>query len=451
MKRFGLVIVFCALSSLGFDVRPLWAVTYAYIPSLANKSVVRIDTGAGTFASVAFSEDTCTPYGAAVMPDGSSILITCRDEDIVAQLTNADFAGSGTPLFVAVGDQPRGVAIEPNGGYGYVANYGGDSVSVININTQTVTQTVPVGDGPWGVAAIHNQSTGIIKVYVANNLGGTVTVIVHDGSAIDTHTISGVGTGPVGVAATPDGQYVYVATYTSGLVGNVVVIRTSDDTISDRITVGRGPWGVAVGAKGAYVYVTNSDNLSNSVTLIRTSDHAVVGTQAVGSLPQGVAAPKNGDFAYVVNQEGTDPINKIDSSTSPATVTSIEQDADHLIDGAFALGAFIGGTPPAQPSGLIGALDGDAVALSWTDNSTDELGFKIERREVGDTLFEEIAEADANAIGYTDGTVRGGASYEYRIRAFNEAAESNYSATSAEVTTEEESFSWCFIGTLLNG
>lgn len=450
MKRFGLVIVFCALSALGFVVRPIWAVTYAYIPSLANESVVRVDTSAETFASVTFSEDPCTAYGAAVMPDGSSILITCRDEDTVAELTNANFAGSGAPLFAEVGDQPRGVAIEPNGDYGYVANYGGDSVSVINMNTHTVTETVPVGDGPWGVAAIYNQSTEIIKVYVTNNLGGTVTVIVHDGSEIDTHTISGVGTGPIGIAATPDGRYVYVANYTNGLAGTVAVIRTSDDTISDRITVGRGPWGVAVGAKGTYAYVTNSDNLSNSVSLIRTSDNTVVGTLAVGSLPQGVAAPKNGDFAYVVNQEGTDPIDKLDSATSPATITSIEQDADHPIDGAFALGAFIGGTPPARPSGLTSALDGDAVSLSWTDNSTDELGFKIERREVGDTIFEEIDEADANATEHIDDTVRGGASYEYRIRAFNEVAESDYVTTSAEVTTEEDDFSWCFIGTLLN-
>jgi YVTN family beta-propeller protein len=450
MKRFGLVIVFCALSSLGFVVRPLWAVTYAYIPSLADDSVVRVDTSAETFASVAFSEDPCTPYGAAVMPDGSSILITCRDEDTVAELTNANFAGSGTPLFAEVGDQPRGVAIEPNGDYAYVANFGGDSVSVINIGTHTVTETVPVGDGPWGVAAIHDRSEERTKVYVTNYLDGTVTVIVHDGAEINTQTITGVGTGPIGIAGTPDGRYVYVANYTNGLVGTVAVIRTSDDTISDRITVGRGPWGVAVGAQGAYVYVTNSDNLSNSVTLIRTSDNAAVGTHAVGNLPQGVAAPKYGDFAYVINQEGTDPISKIDSATSPATVTGIEQDADHPIDGAFALGAFIGGTPPARPSGLTSALDGDAVTLSWTDSSTDELGFKIERREVGDTIYEEIDEADANATEYTDNSVSDSTSYEYRIRAFNEAADSDYVTTSAEVTTEEDDFSWCFIGTLLN-
>ncbi|MBI5897052.1 MAG: hypothetical protein HZB24_13960, partial [Desulfobacterales bacterium] len=346
-------------------------------------------------------------------------------------------------------------------------NCGDDTVSVINVDTTTVTATLDVGDGPFGVAAIHQESESRIKVYVSNYNAGTVSVIIHDGSEFEVTTIDSVGTNPVGVAATPDGQFIYVANYNNGLAGSVTVIQTEDDTIVESISAGRGPWGVTVGAKGQYAFVTNSDNAANSVTLIRTSDNSASGTLPnIGLLPQGVAAPKNGDFAYVINQEGDDPIGHIELNTitSTATVDLIAQNATHPIEGAFALGAFIGGTPPTRPGSLTVASDGDDVTLSWNDNSEAELGFKIERRSVEDSdasegdnttdesetsAYEQIGEADENATEYTDSLVVGGTSYEYRIRAFNEAADSGYVTGSQTVTPESDSFSWCFIGSLL--
>ena len=41
-----------------------------------------------------------------------------------------------------------GVAVTPDGAFAYVANQSGDTVSVIATATNTVTATVPVGDGP---------------------------------------------------------------------------------------------------------------------------------------------------------------------------------------------------------------------------------------------------------------------------------------------------------------
>ena len=46
----------------------------------------------------------------------------------------------------------------------YVANIGGNTVSVIDETTNTVTATIPVGTGPYGVGV--DSSTG--TVYVAN-------------------------------------------------------------------------------------------------------------------------------------------------------------------------------------------------------------------------------------------------------------------------------------------
>jgi YVTN family beta-propeller protein len=53
---------------------------------------------------------------------------------------------------IPVGDLPLGVAVTPDCSRVYVSNHEDDTVSVIRIATDTVVDTIPVGDGPQGVA-----------------------------------------------------------------------------------------------------------------------------------------------------------------------------------------------------------------------------------------------------------------------------------------------------------
>ena len=67
-------------------------------------------------------------------------------------------------------------------------------------------------------------------------------------------------------------------------------------------------------------------------------------------------------------------------------------------------------------------------SLSWTDNSDNEDGFKIERKTPaipGDN-FGEIQQVGPNVITYTD-TVTTGQERCYRVRAFNASGDSPYS------------------------
>ena len=50
------------------------------------------------------------------------------------------------------GSLPQGLAFAPGDDFLYVANWGSDDVSVINVDTGTLAATIPVGDGPfaWG-------------------------------------------------------------------------------------------------------------------------------------------------------------------------------------------------------------------------------------------------------------------------------------------------------------
>ncbi|MEO9872920.1 BspA family leucine-rich repeat surface protein [Ekhidna sp.] len=60
----------------------------------------------------------------------------------------------------------------------------------------------------------------------------------------------------------------------------------------------------------------------------------------------------------------------------------------------------------------------DEAILSWSDNSANETGFRIERAIKGDTIiFEDLAEVGPNVTSYTDDGLTLGVTYFYRVRA----------------------------------
>ncbi len=69
------------------------------------------------------------------------------------------------------------------------------------------------------------------------------------------------------------------------------------------------------------------------------------------------------------------------------------------------------------------AIDENQVDLSWTDNTTDETGFKVERCSGAScSNFSEIAVLDANANSYSDTTVCNATEYTYQVKAYNAGA-----------------------------
>jgi len=76
---------------------------------------------------------------------------------------------------------------------------------------------------------------------------------------------------------------------------------------------------------------------------------------------------------------------------------------------------------PDAPSGVIVANDGLAkIIVSWTDNSTNETGFRVERKEGANGSWTLIASESANATQYIDTTVSSDTTYLYRVAATGE-------------------------------
>ena len=83
------------------------------------------------------------------------------------------------------------------------------------------------------------------------------------------------------------------------------------------------------------------------------------------------------------------------------------------------------GNVPAAPSNLTGANQGNAIALAWQNNSVDEDGFRIYRRQPS-SAYALIATTGANAAAYTDSSAPNGTN-TYAVTAFNAFGESSSS------------------------
>lgn len=83
---------------------------------------------------------------------------------------------------------------------------------------------------------------------------------------------------------------------------------------------------------------------------------------------------------------------------------------------------------PLNPTNLTGNNPASSqIVLTWTDNSTNETGFKIERKTINGN-FSLIGQTAENITSYNDLTVQPNTSYTYRIYSFNSVGNSiNYS------------------------
>jgi len=89
--------------------------------------------------------------------------------------------------------------------------------------------------------------------------------------------------------------------------------------------------------------------------------------------------------------------------------------------------------------GFPAAITAAQLTLSWSDNSTNEAGFRIERR-TGTGTYAEIATLGVNAASYTDVNLANGTTYCYRVRAYNAGGVSGYSNEQCATTSVAASY-----------
>ena len=97
-------------------------------------------------------------------------------------------------------------------------------------------------------------------------------------------------------------------------------------------------------------------------------------------------------------------------------------------------GTYVPAAPNAPDNFAAIASSSSAVSLSWTDNSTDETGFEIERSFNGTSGWVTLTTTAANVTGYSNTLLAASTQYYYRGRAVNAGGQSAYTAVVSATT-----------------
>jgi predicted alpha-1,2-mannosidase len=191
----------------------------------------------------------------------------------------------------------------------YVGNYSDGTVTPIDLRDHIAGPPITVGSGPDGMAITPNGKL----LYVANNNSNNVTVISTAANQVVT-TIP-VGSVAADLAVTPDGKTVWVSNFGDGTVQPIDV---ATNTAGTPIKVGSQAERVAINPVASQLWVANQGD--GTVSVIDLATRKVIKTVTVGAAPFGIAFTKDGSQAYVTNG-GSATVSVIDTSSYTVTAT----------------------------------------------------------------------------------------------------------------------------------
>ena len=228
----------------------------------------------------------------------------------------------GAPVTLPMAGNPSVAAIDPSSDTAYVTN-GTNSVSIVDLATQSVTNTITVGSDPTGIALDPTAHT----LYVANTGSGTGSGTV---SVIDETTNAVTATvplpyAPVAVAVDPTSHTAYVVSPGPGSTGYLSVIEGG--SVVATTTVGLDPDSVAVDPTRHEVFVGDAGSglTPGAVTVLSEYGNATLATISMSGLVTGIALDPDSStlwaaVASIANPSG--PGSGVAVSEATNTVTS---------------------------------------------------------------------------------------------------------------------------------
>ncbi len=190
-------------------------------------------------------------------------------------------------------------------------------------------------------------------------------------------------------------------------------------------------FGLESDASGNYdgAYIDDVSFIREPITISGYSYTSYDGTSMAAPHVSGVAGLiLSVNSALTYSQVKDIILNTVDkkSSLSGKTLTGGRLNAFAAVSGAVA---------PNTPSNLTASAISDTqVDLNWADNSSNETGFKIERKTGADGTYTQIATAGANVTTYSDTGLSASTTYYYRVEAYNSAGDSSYSNEAGAMT-----------------
>jgi YVTN family beta-propeller protein len=331
-KLYSLISLFCLLASCGRSCDYEWRAFLDFLRFVYIATAMGIYGLSGPqsfllqFTQGIYFDDICAPfrYVDSAMPFSNQKPLMYGISSATNSVYVIDSNSDQLITKITVGNSPmRGKFSAINNSL-YVTNFGSDSISVINQNTNLVTGTIPLLPGSKPTALSITQD-GLWLYDVNSGLNSVSQVDLTAKKVVNTF---GIWANPTFVSLTPDDSLLYVGTsgdnavsiidaatfqtvktvsltnptsimfnregstayITSGAspVGSLVALRTSDYSVRQTISVGANPVGVTRDAYDTLIYVVNKG--SSTVTILQSQDNSIVGTIPLGAPPNAVVS-----------------------------------------------------------------------------------------------------------------------------------------------------------------
>jgi 6-phosphogluconolactonase (cycloisomerase 2 family) len=321
---------------------------YATIPAVNQVKAYREDPNSGVLTEI---QGSPYPVGvganSVVIHPSGKYLYVANPGQLENDISLFDIASNGTLTEITprtpVGSsasQPAYLAMDPTGGYLYVANIGSDNISVFSIDSSSGALT-QVPNSPFGVglppANIQVTPSGNYLYVTATggqvgNDGSIVAFSASAGVLTNLGTVSSTGFNPNGLAIDPSGSTLYVANTGSGTIAVFSISATGTPpgslTLSATISTSPNiaPVSLIFDPAGAYLYVADQGSSNVAVYLIDSTTGlptlATVGPFVTqGGSPSVLAVDPTGEYLYVANQGTSAGIQAF--SLSSGNLTSI--------------------------------------------------------------------------------------------------------------------------------
>jgi 6-phosphogluconolactonase len=274
----------------------------------------------------------CTTSSSSTPSGTGALFVATQGDSSVSAYTIDLTAGtiSANGASVPTGSVPSAMILAPSGSALFVANNGTNDISAYSVKsdgTLTAAATTPTGgmtplsmamDSAGHFLFVANQglqvdpASGTISVFAVQD--ATLTAV--PGSPFRVAELgASSGTGPAGVAVTPDAKFLYVSNQFDSTVSTFSVDASGVLTRGSVVSVGTTPSALAITPNGGFLYVANSSTLSgfaicNQVVTSCNDPTAPDGTLTAltgspfssGLGPVSIVAAPSGKFLFVVDR-----------------------------------------------------------------------------------------------------------------------------------------------------
>ena len=372
-----------------------------------------------------YSGYTSYPGGVALSSDGKSAYALLNQNDTLTQIDlTANPPTQGTQI--RVGNAPHSIVIAPNGTTAYVSNEGGraatesdfqinsagteivadpfvgaavtGTVSVVDLGSMTVTDTIATGLHPTGLALYKRY------VLVANTYSDTISVINTNTNEVQTTINLGL---PIGVPDTGQSAYgaapnsiavdsktdvAYVALYNANAIA---VVNLKTFSVEGMIPVAYAPSSVVLDTTAKILIVANDKGIGTRYSF--ECDHGVCGynshqddgTVSVVPVPSNAALKKMTSQVFVNNH--WDLTQNIESASGGSPTTPPVALPAHIGDPSVIKHVFViirENRTYDQILGDVAAGDGDSSLAVFGGKVTPNVHELVKRFPLFDNFYD---------------------------------------------------------------